>query len=268
MKKKTKMKNRYNLLITLIILALILNSCLKSLLCVRGDGIVTEETRRVTSFTSIENSSSFDVIYKRSDTLGIRIIAEQNIMNYIETNVYKGNLEINVSPGSICLDYNERPLIQVSSPDLSGIYNSGSGTIIADTLSGSGIVIRVSGSGDVKAELATADELEVRLSGSGDLSINEISCFSSDILISGSGDFSAGGDCEDSHLKITGSGNIFCSDLLSNTVSAISSGSGNMFISVSEYLNGLLSGSGNVYVKGDPEIDQTTTGSGRIIKHK
>lgn len=262
------MKNRNNLLLTLIISSLVLSSCLKSLLCVRGDGIIEEETRRVTSFTSIENSSSFDVIYKRSDTLGIRIIAEQNIMNYIETNVYNGTLEITTSPGSICIDYNERPLIQVSSPVLSGIYNTGSGTFVSDLLSGDKIVVRVSGSGDVSADLVTAGDLEVKVSGSGDMKLKDLNCLSSDIFISGSGDFSAGGGCENAHLKITGSGNIYCSDLITGVTSAIISGSGNIFITVSEYLNGLLSGSGSVFVKGDPEIDQTTTGSGRIIKHK
>jgi hypothetical protein len=244
------------------------NSCLKELLCVDGDWIVQEETRRVTTFDQIENSTSFDVIYKQADTFGIRIIAEQNIMNYIETNVYDECLKIKVSPATICLDYNEQPIVMVSSPLLRKAVNSGSGSFFADKMTGESVTLKQSGSGDISVEMIESDDFESILSGSGDIDVQTLVCLSSDILISGSGNTSAAGNCETAHLKITGSGNIHCGDLLTRTASIIISGSGNIYSNIEEYLNALISGSGNIYVKGDPEIDQTISGSGRIIKIK
>jgi len=251
-----------------IILLLSLTSCLKSLFCVEGDRKMETETRRVTSFVEIENSTSFDVIYRRADTLGVKISAEQNIMDYIETNVYDNTLEIRTSPGSICLDYNETPLITITSPGLVKVVNSGSGTFLADRMSGNTVSVRMSGSGDISIDLITGDDLDLTLSGSGNIDVRSASVFNSDTFITGSGDITINGDCDDSHFKISGSGNIYASDFITNKASVIISGSGNIFTSVEEYLNGLISGSGNIYVKGDPDIVQTVTGSGRVIKHK
>jgi hypothetical protein len=235
---------------------------------VRGDGIIETETRRVTQFDQIENSTSFDVVYQRADTLGISITAEQNILGYIETNVYDNCLEIRTSPGSICLDYNEKPVLTITSPSLKKIINSGSGTFLAGNLSGGAVTLKSSGSGDISVLNITVNNIEIVLSGSGDIEIEKASCSGSDFLISGSGNIDISGDCENSHIKITGSGNVHSSDFITDSASIIISGSGNAYTTVEEYLNGLISGSGSIYVRGNPKIDQTVTGSGRIIKTK
>ncbi len=258
------------LLFTVIILFLVpaFTSCLKDLLCVKGDGIMETETRRVTSFDQIENSTSFDVIYRKADTLGIAITAEQNILDYIETNVYDNTLEIRTSPGSICLDYNHKPVLTITSPSLKKIINSGSGTFLADNLTGDAITMKLSGSGDISVQQMTGNSIDIILSGSGDIKVDQASFSGSDFLLSGSGDADISGDCETAHFKVTGSGNLHSSDFVTTTASIILSGSGNIYTNVTGYLNGLISGSGNIYVKGDPRIDQTVTGSGRIINTK
>ena len=226
------------------------------------------ETLRVTSFDQIENSTSFDVLYRKADTLGIIISAEQNILNYIETNVYDNCLEIQTSPATICLDYREKPLITITSPSLKRVYVSGSGEFIGDELSGETVTVKASGSGDVSIDTVTGNNIDMILSGSGNIELKMAACSNYDCLLSGSGDAAISGDCDNAHLKITGSGNIYAGDLVTNTASVIISGSGNAFITIEDYLNGLISGSGNIYLRGDPEIDQTVTGSGRIIKYK
>jgi hypothetical protein len=45
------------------------------------------------------------------------------------------------------------------------------------------------------------------------------------------------------------------------------SGSGDAFTRVSEELSGLISGSGNIYVSGNPLIKVRVTGSGRVIRN-
>ncbi len=142
------MKNRI-IILTAGLLLLILSSCLKDLFCVNGNGIIEVERRRLTAFDQIENSTSFEVVYKKADTLGTSITAEQNLMEYIETNVHDGTLEIRTKPGSICLDCTEQPIITVSSPNLKGAIISGSGELFADTMAGETVTLKVSGSGDL-----------------------------------------------------------------------------------------------------------------------
>lgn len=261
------MKNRIIVIITGILL-ITLNSCIKSLLCVHGDGIINTEIHRVTAFDQIENATSFDIIYKHADTFGITIRAEQNIMNYIETNVYDGCLEIRTSPGTICLDYTEQPVITVTSPGLQSVKIAGSGAFIAEAMSGETVLLKLTGSGNLSVEEVACNDLNIIVTGSGNIGVGNSTCLNSDVLITGSGDVSVSGDCENSHLRITGSGNIYSGNLMSITASVIISGSGNAFTNIQDSLNGLITGSGNIYVKGDPVIEQTITGSGRIIKHK
>ena len=245
-----------------------LSSCLDDLFCVNGNGIAEVERRRVTSFTSIRNETSFDVIYKKADSTGLSIKAEQNILKYIETNVYDGCLEIETSPGSVCLDYNIKPVISISSPGLSGAFLAGSGEITADTLAGEIVTVTVSGSGNLSVKRITSDDSQIRLSGSGDLEIAEMLTRNADFTVSGSGNITVTGSSDTESLRISGSGNIQAGNFEVNTASVIISGSGNAYTNIEVYLYGLLSGSGNIYLTGDPEIDQKITGSGRIIKRK
>ncbi len=261
------MKRKYIVLLPVIFM-IIMTSCLKSIFCVKGDRIMTTETRRISSFYEIENSTSFDVIYRQADTLGITISAEQNILNYIETNVYDNCLEITTSPATICLDYNERPLITISSPFLTAVFNTGSGAFIGDMLSGETVIVKARGSGDITVNMVTAENIDIKISGSGNIKLKMADCANYDCLITGSGDATVNGDCEDAHFKITGSGNIYANDLVAVTSSVIISGSGNLFTTTTDYMNVLISGSGNIFIEGNPEIDQSITGSGRIINYK
>lgn len=262
------MKKRYTIIITGLLLFITATSCLKSLICVNGNGKTVTETRRSQSFTSIENTTSFEVIYRKADTFGISIEAESNIIDYIETNTDGENLEISTLPGTVCLNYSVRPIIRISSPDLTEAYNSGSGDMIIDYLSGDEVFVRLTGSGDISIDRIDADHLDAGDTGSGNLKISEASCTTSDLKVSGSGDITISGDCGSAHLKSTGSGNVYGNNLYTVSTSAITTGSGSIYVRVEEYLNGLLSGSGNIYYRGNPEIDQTATGSGRIIRQK
>lgn len=262
------MKKRTLLITICIALLLPVTSCIKSLICINGNGKQITETRRSQKFTSIENTTSFDVFYKRSDTFGISIEAEENLISYIETNTSGEHLEITTSPGTICLDYNIKPVIRISAPVISEAYNTGSGDLICDRISGKEITIRITGSGDITVDRIDGESADIGDSGSGNINIGGSSFISSDIKVSGSGDITISGDCESAHLKTTGSGNIYGFDYYTTNTSAIVTGSGSIYVRVEKYLNGLLSGSGNVYYKGTPEVDQTTTGSGRIIKQK
>jgi hypothetical protein len=67
--------------------------------------------------------------------------------------------------------------------------------------------------------------------------------------------------------KISGSGNIDCSNTSSNDVVAKVSGSGNIKVDANNSIDAQINGSGNVFYKGDAQkINRKMSGSGKVIK--
>jgi len=262
--KLYKMKR---ILIIGFVLTISATSCIKDLICINGNGMIETQSREASSFNQIENSTGADVIYRQSDDVSITVVAESNLLGHIVTESVNGNLKIKMDPWNACLDYNERPVITVTSPELKNIVLSGSGTLFADIMSGSSVIIRLSGSGDIVAENLSCDDLSVILPGSGDVSVADASCQDADIVLSGSGNIGISGNGENGHLRISGSGNINADEFQLNSATETISGSGNIFTYVISSLTAVISGSGNIYLKGDPSINQTVSGSGRIIKY-
>jgi hypothetical protein len=261
------MRNR-TLFVILILLAITLSSCLKDLVCITGNGNKKTETRRLNTFSNIENSTSINIVYRKSDTTGITIEADENLLPYITTSTDNNTLEIKAGNGMTCLDFATQPLIKVTSPRLESIFESGSGTFTADELSGYSTSIKLSGSGNISVAKVSGTDMNILLSGSGDISVNNVLCETSDLFLSGSGKISLSGQCENSHLKLSGSGQINAGTWNLNIANILISGSGDIQTSVEQSLTAIISGSGNIYLKGDPEITQTISGSGRIIKDK
>jgi hypothetical protein len=260
------MRNRFFFMI-IILMLIPLSSCLKDLICVTGNGIKKTEVRRLNNFNKIENFTSINIVYKKADTIGITIEADENLFDHISTKTSNNTLEIKVENGATCLDFASQPLIAVTSPLLESILVSGSGAFSADELSGNSTSVKLSGSGNISVSKATSTYMNIMLSGSGDINISNCICPNSDIFISGSGKIGLAGECENSHMKISGSGQINAATWNLNTASILISGSGDIHTSVEKSLSAVISGSGNIYLKGNPEISQVISGSGRIIKY-
>jgi hypothetical protein len=257
-----------NIILLTVLLMISLSSCLEDILSIRGNGIIVTERRRSRMFSRLENSTSIDVVYKKADSTSITITADENLIDYIITENYDNTLEIRTRHSNTNLDFRDRPLITITSPELEEAVISGSGTFIADEMSGNTIIIKMSGSGDISADKVVGTDLTVMLSGSGHISIKDCQCESSDLFLSGSGSINIKGAAEDNKLKITGSGEVFAEDLLMGSASVIITGSGSAFTNIEHALTGIITGSGNIYVRGNPTINQTITGSGRIIHYK
>lgn len=249
------------------VLALLLTSCIKDMICINGNGIIETESRNTSSFNQIENSTVANVIYRQSDEVTITVVAESNLLGHIVTENINGNLKVRTDSWNTCLDYNERPVITVTSPSLKNIELSGSGNLIADIMSENSLIIKLSGSGKVVAESLSCIDLSVINSGSGDIEISEAFCQDADLNLSGSGDLDISGTSDKGHFRISGSGDINADEFQINNATENISGSGDIFTFVINTLTAALSGSGNIYLKGDPTINQNVSGSGRIIKY-
>ncbi|HPF52633.1 MAG TPA: head GIN domain-containing protein [Draconibacterium sp.] len=212
---------------------------------VMGNGIPASESRTVSTFSKVKSSGDFSVYIYNGDETNVDVKADENLLQYIETYVSGGTLHIDIQ-GVHDVKTVIPMEIYITTPQLSGIVQSGSGTITSDYFESNQFELVLSGSGRIEADFDT-DLAEVLLSGSG--KINMV------------------GLANNASLTISGSGDLNGSDLQVKNCQTLTSGSGNMWISVSDNLSSRISGSGNVYYSGNPTIHTSISGSGKVISN-
>ncbi|HEY4111762.1 head GIN domain-containing protein [Puia sp.] len=212
-----------------------------------GDGSDFRESRTVPAFNKIGLAVHAEVILVKGNSPGVRIEGEKNIVDRLITEVGDNQLKIyypllkDVRP--------TKPLrIWVTTPDIEGIWNSGSGTIHSeDVFTGETISFHLSGSGHVEIGVK-ANQVNVSMSGSGGVKVN--------------------GTARLLECGISGSGRLHADDLSVGERSKIHiSGSGSVYFSTDGVIEGRISGSGCINYKGNPtSVDVHHSGSGRARK--
>lgn len=211
---------------------------------VEGNGTRRSESRIVTAFEQVKSSGDFEVHIAEAQSHDVVISAEENLLQYIETYVSGETLHIGVK-GVRNLQHRMPIEVYISTPTLEGIKQSGSGIITTDYF--------------------VSDEMDVVLSGSGKI-ITAFEAGEVDALLSGSGRIELSGYADDADFGVSGSGNIDAQQLELRNCETATSGSGNMFISVSRNLRSSISGSGNVFYSGNPAIETHISGSGSVLR--
>ena len=232
-------------LITALIVAglFILPSCRK----VVGEGPVVTETRTVGSFTGI----SFETAGKVNFTIGpeqhVELIAQQNILDVLQTNIVSGVLHIDFKDNVRVRNY-EEIIVNITAPSADYLRLSGSGDINANgIIAANSFTMTISGSGNIYVQNATiADKIKASVSGSGSMSILDGSAINEDI-------------------DISGSGNIDLAGVPAQYGATRTSGSGDVKVNLSKSLDVHISGSGSVYYRGSPVISTHISGSGKVI---
>ena len=231
------------LIIVLLVSAVSFTSCKKHR--IEGNSDVQSETRAMGGFDKVKASASYTVNIHHDTISRVVITAEANIIPYIKTDISGSTLELDIRDHYMVRPHYEI-IVDVYTPSLSGITLSGSGSINSDHFTTSTMDVKISGSGDIKAD-ASADNVYADISGSGDCDIK--------------------GDCLNEVYKISGSGSIKSLDMLAKKCDATVSGSGEMYVNVSDYLNVRISGSGDVYYLGNPSLETSISGSGKVIRY-
>ncbi|GAO41243.1 head GIN domain-containing protein [Flavihumibacter petaseus] len=213
---------------------------------VKGDGHVVTQNRQPAAFSRVEQRGSFDVVLQSGANHEVRIEAEENIAEHIETDTEGGVLVIRTRKG-----FNLQPTkdirITVIAPGYKGIQSNGSGNI-----SGSGM-LRGDGS------------LEVSTRGSGDINI-QVTVPELKAESMGSGNITLSGQSNHTELSTTGSGNLVAENLEAEKVSVDIRGSGNASVNASKELEIDIKGSGDVSYRGNPAIRTDIKGSGNLRK--
>lgn len=213
---------------------------------IHGNGVSVSQERSVGDFSSINAMGSMDVIVSQAASPSIKIEADQNLLEYIETKNNGGTIEIYTREG-YNLDPKTNIKVYAAAPNFNNIDVSGSGKIrsTGKISSTSHLRTHVSGSGDIFLE-ADAPRIETQISGSGSSTIK--------------------GNTKDFSARISGSGDVHCYDLLSENTEIDIAGSGNAEVYASKSLDVDIAGSGDVRYKGNPSVKQNTAGSGGVRK--
>lgn len=227
---------------------------------VEGNYDVETETRSLPEFDRVSNEGEFDVYIIQDGLSEVVIEAESNLIPLIRTRINDSMLEIDTKDN---LDPNYPMKLYIHTTNIYEVDLSGSGLIHAADITTGDLELDISGSGDIFFS-GTVDDLDCDISGSGTADIG-LTANTIDINISGSGEMEIWGVADKGEFDISGSGRIRAYELLLQECYAHISGSGDMQVSVQDYLNVHISGSGSIYYMGNPIIESDISGSGDII---
>lgn len=215
---------------------------------IKGNGDITTITRTVSDYHKIGIAGDFDVKLVKGKEGTITIKADENLLEFIKTEVKNGNLSIKVKKG-----YQIRPKKQI---EITIPYNEINGV----SLAGSGNIFSID---EIKS-----NELKLSLAGSGNMDL-KILAKNSDTNIAGSGNIKLKGIASEIRCSIAGSGNLNGYNLKTNKATIKIAGSGNVKIEVTNEVHANIAGSGNVIYTGNPEIVKSkSAGSGSVVKKK
>ncbi len=212
---------------------------------VSGNRQIITETEAVGDYDKISVTGAFKVkiVYGTPGTL--KIIADENLLEYIETYTKGSKLVIRINPEFSISHYTKLD-IEVPADYLSQISLTGSGEIYNEkTFDWKNIKLNLIGSG--KLDIKTGvNHLTAKLIGSGDIFLT--------------------GQAQTAKYSITGSGLISAKELKAGDVEATSTGSGEIRLQAVQRLNARVYGSGNIFYYGEPDVLKTNNfGSGDII---
>ncbi|TVQ51110.1 MAG: DUF2807 domain-containing protein [Saprospirales bacterium] len=210
----------------------------------KGSGNIITETRSLDAFSKLHLAGSHHVQYVRADGFSIEITGDDNLMEFIKTEVKNDELSIKTKQG-VSLSPSHKIQMRVTAPNVSDFNLSGSGNINIDNLVGEEVNFQISGSGNIAADLAAIETIS-RISGSGSVRLT--------------------GNSEIARFIVSGSGSIQAGEMESKFVSVNITGSGSVATHADTELDIKITGSGNLRYSGNPAVNQSVTGSGRVRK--
>lgn len=217
---------------------------------IKGNGKVVTIERSVGDYESIASAGWFDIILVAGEEGKITLKGEENLLEYIETEVKNGKLTIKQEKGVNLKSSSWKGGIEVTIPitDINAVSLAGSGDVISKTT-------------------IKSDNFKAALAGSGDISL-AVEADNFEASLSGSGDMKFDGSAEHFKVSVAGSGDINAFDLSANYVEASVAGSADLNVTANQGIKARVAGSGDITYRGNPtKIDSKTSGSGNISSY-
>lgn len=219
---------------------LILSSCVDyAVNSISGNGNVESEIREVEDFHGIEAASGLRVFVKFGEMSNeLEIVADENLHEYIKTEVENGILKIK-SRRNIRRAASKEVFVKAGEIDV--LQVSSAADIIGENLLYTGkISINVSSAGELDVEIQ-ADEVDLQVSSSGSATLK--------------------GDTRQLIADVSSAGNLNAFDLIAEHVDVNASSAADAKVHASRSIRADASSAGNVKYKGNPESRNTSSSS-------
>lgn len=212
---------------------------------IKGNGNMTTVTRTTSDYDAIKCAGFMNFILVKGKEGNIKIEGEENLMEYIVTEVKNNALVVKVKNGKN-LKPSKKYGVKITIP-FTDIEK-----------------VSLSGSGDLRSEdKINTENLHISLAGAGDIILNVDAALIKSSL-SGSGDITLKGNAGNLVAKVAGSGNVHGFNLETNNTEASIAGSGGIEVLTNTNLKARIAGSGDVLYKGSPKVDSKVSGSGTV----
>lgn len=206
-----------------------------------GSGTLKRETRAVRDFSSIAMSGVGVVHLRQAPNYKVVVELDDNLLQYYETVVKNGVLELNFKTGTAIRNLKELN-IYIDMPDLKNLSLSGTTTVIFD----SSFTIKT-----FKADTSGASKIV------GTLYADSIA-----VSASGAAAITLTGKAQSLKIDVSGTGSFDCLALDAQNVYVDTSGAASIKVSATNHLKVTIAGASNVQYKGNPTIDKTISGIG------
>ena len=216
------------------------NSCMMGVV---GNGKVQEQNRTVESFNAIHASGMFEIHIREGSSNSIKLVADENLHELIETEVRNNTLHIrsreNISKAKE-LD------LYISVEELNNLDLSGAVSVKSKgVLHSSNIEIESSGAAEIDMQLET-DRIRMSLSGASEVRIS--------------------GTSESVSIDASGASEIKMGDLQCKNMNLNLSGASEVEAFVTEELEIDASGASDIRYRGNPRIKQDLSGAASVKK--
>lgn len=171
---------------------------------VYGSGVPATESRGVAEFTRVEVRGSADVVAQVGGATSLSLVGDDNLLQYVTTEVEDGTLVIGMESGSY--DFEVDLVVTLATPRLESLAVLGSADCELSGFSGGALELSIAGSGEVRAT-GRVDSLAVSIRGSGDMRLEDLEARSASVSIAGSGDVRLNAR-ETLEVGIAGSGDV------------------------------------------------------------
>ena len=147
----------------------------------KGSGRMATEVRELRDFSSVDVSSVFHVEITAQSKFHVEVEADDNLLQYIETEIRNGELHISLDKGV----KSKNPLrVRIGAPDIDRIEASGASKVFLSNLKNSGLVIDTSGASKIELSGETGD-LTVDVSGASHINAAELKSVNATVDASG-----------------------------------------------------------------------------------
>ncbi len=230
-----------------MILAFLASSCMLDVNWgsgVKGNGVVVEESRPISEeFTAVTASEGLDVFVSQGPEFGIRVEADENVIELIGTDIRDGKLKVHAIKNIGRATKN----IYVTLPEVTALHaSSGAGLEVRGSLETDKIHLDASSGADLHADLV-ADEVEVDCSSGADIRISG----RANLMYA---DASSGSDIKAQDLEV-------------KVCHANASSGADIKVLVTESLMADASSGADIHYSGDARVETKKSASGSVHRY-